>query len=58
MLSHDSRLRCDIVDFYFILYGMKKPLCIPIPELAGLMAPRQEPRGSSSLVSRLYLLFI
>lgn len=30
MLSHDTRLRCDLVDIYYILYGMKRPVCLPI----------------------------
>lgn len=32
----DSRLRCDVVDLYFELYGRKKPVTIPIPELSAL----------------------
>ncbi|CAM1318749.1 TAF2 (predicted), partial [Pycnogonum litorale] len=32
--SHDARLRCSLVDFYFMLYGRNRPGCIPIPELA------------------------
>lgn len=39
MLSHDSRLRCDLVDLYYKLYGSKRPTCLPIPELAGIMKP-------------------
>ncbi|ELT93532.1 hypothetical protein CAPTEDRAFT_221667 [Capitella teleta] len=30
--SHDSRLRCDIADLYFTLYGRTRPACLPIPE--------------------------
>lgn len=37
MLSHDTRLRCDLVDLYYTLYGTRRPLCIPLPELSGLM---------------------
>lgn len=37
MLSHDTRLRCDLVDLYYTLYGSKRPVCLPIPELAGIM---------------------
>ncbi|XP_060530001.1 transcription initiation factor TFIID subunit 2 isoform X2 [Cylas formicarius] len=36
MLSHDTRLRCDMVDLYYALYGTKRPLCLPLPELSGL----------------------
>ena len=31
---YDSRLRCDIVDLYAKLYGRKRPVAFPIPELA------------------------
>lgn len=37
MLSHDTRLRCDIVDLYYALYGTKRPVCIPLIELSGIM---------------------
>lgn len=33
---YDSRLRCDMVDLYFTLYGRRRPQCLPIPELAAL----------------------
>ncbi len=33
---YDSRLRCDVADLYFELYGRKKPVCLPIAELAAL----------------------
>ena len=46
---YDSRLRCDIVDLYFELYGKKKPLCTPIPELAALAPKKVDvPKVSSS----------
>lgn len=28
-LSHDTKLRCDLVDLYYALYGTKRPLCLP-----------------------------
>ncbi|XP_030839037.1 transcription initiation factor TFIID subunit 2 [Strongylocentrotus purpuratus] len=31
--SHDARLRCDVVDFFFALYGKTRPSCLPLPEL-------------------------
>lgn len=37
MLSHDTRLRCDLVDVYHTLYGTKRPVCIPLLELSGIM---------------------
>ncbi|EZA62441.1 Transcription initiation factor TFIID subunit [Ooceraea biroi] len=41
MLSHDAKLRCDLVDLYYTLYGTKIPLCLPIPELAAITKPRK-----------------
>ena len=40
---YDSRLRCDVADLYFKLYGRKRPYALPIPELAML-----HHRGSST----------
>lgn len=37
MLSHDARIRCDLVDLYYKLYGIKRPTCLPIPELVGVL---------------------
>ena len=31
--AHDSRLRCDIADLYYSLYGRSRPSCLPIPEV-------------------------
>lgn len=49
---YDSRLRCDIADLYFELYGRKKPVCIPLPELAAMRPKKveKEKPGSSSEV--------
>merc|ERR1711879_71437 len=33
---YDSRLRCDIVDLYYTLYGRRRPPSLPLPELAAL----------------------
>jgi len=33
---YDSRMRCNMVDLYYTLYGRKRPFCLPIPELAAL----------------------
>jgi len=41
MLSHDAKLRCNLVDLYYTLYGTKTPLCLPIPELAMITKPRK-----------------
>lgn len=37
MLSHDTRLRCELVDLYYTLYGTRRPTCLPVPELAAMM---------------------
>ncbi|XP_017782255.1 PREDICTED: transcription initiation factor TFIID subunit 2 [Nicrophorus vespilloides] len=42
MLSHDTRLRCDLVDLYYKLYGSRRPFCVPVAELAGLLKPQKE----------------
>ncbi|XP_025837308.1 transcription initiation factor TFIID subunit 2 isoform X2 [Agrilus planipennis] len=47
MLSHDSRLRCDLVDLYYILYGIRRPLCLPIKEVEGLLKPQKQQQCSS-----------
>lgn len=36
-LSNDARLRCDLVDLYYTLYGLKRPLCVPLPEIQAMM---------------------
>lgn len=41
MLSHDAKLRCDLVDLYYTLYGMKVPFCLPISELQMITKPRK-----------------
>ena len=38
----DSRLRSDVADLYFELYGRKKPIAVPNPELAMLKPQRVE----------------
>lgn len=47
MLSHDAKLRCDLVDLYYTLYGTKIPFCLPVPELAMLTKPRKAGPPSS-----------
>ena len=36
MSRYDARLRCDIVDLYYTLYGRRRPPSLPLPELAAL----------------------
>nr|CAD7573934.1 unnamed protein product [Timema californicum] len=38
MLSYDSQLRCDIVDLYYTLYGSRRPVCLPIPEIIAILS--------------------
>ncbi|XP_064486844.1 transcription initiation factor TFIID subunit 2-like isoform X2 [Ornithodoros turicata] len=33
-LSHDSCIRCAVVDLYYVLYGRGRPSCLPVPDLA------------------------
>lgn len=42
---YDSRMRCDIVDLYQVLYGRRRPPSLPIPELAALGQPTKAPMG-------------
>ncbi|PSN33564.1 Transcription initiation factor TFIID subunit 2 [Blattella germanica] len=44
LLSHDSRSRCDFVDLYYTLYGTRRPLCLPIPELVAILNVKREER--------------
>ncbi|XP_045542678.1 transcription initiation factor TFIID subunit 2 [Papilio machaon] len=36
-LSNDARLRCDLVDLYYTLYGLKRPVCVPLVEIQAMM---------------------
>merc|ERR1711864_42092 len=38
-----GRLRCDIVDLYYTLYGRRRPPSLPLPELAALGRPAAPP---------------
>ncbi|CAO1304154.1 unnamed protein product [Diamesa hyperborea] len=40
-LSHDTRLRCDLVDLYYALYGTKEPHIMKSTELASLYQPQR-----------------
>ena len=47
---YDSRLRCDVVDLYYELYGRKKPVSVPLPELAALRPQKVEkPKGDKDV---------
>lgn len=51
LLSHDSRLRCDMVDLYYSLYGSKRPMCLPQAELAAMFKPQKVAASSSASTS-------
>lgn len=40
-MSHDTRLRCGLVDVYYSLYGTREPPVIKNPELAALYKPQK-----------------
>lgn len=45
-LTHDTRLRCDMVDLYYAFFGVKEPSAQKNPELASLYQPQKvEPDG-------------
>ena len=47
---YDSRLRCDVVDLYYELYGKKKPVSVPLPELAALRPQKvDKPKGEKEV---------
>lgn len=39
--AHDSKLRCDVVDFYYALYGTRKPHCLSSAEMSDWMKPQK-----------------
>lgn len=41
MLSHDARLRCDMVDLYYALYGSKRPPGMVSAELTAMFRPQK-----------------
>ncbi|XP_022710567.1 transcription initiation factor TFIID subunit 2-like isoform X2 [Varroa jacobsoni] len=40
--SHDSKLRCALVDLYHVLYGRGRPQCLPMPELGVVFNLREK----------------
>lgn len=42
MLSHDTKLRCDLVDLYFTLYESRRPVSLPILELQRIIGKPQK----------------
>ncbi|XP_076340940.1 TATA-box binding protein associated factor 2 isoform X2 [Tachypleus tridentatus] len=49
--SHDSQLRCAIVDLYYVLYGRTRPTSLPIPELAVVLNLKEKKARLNSSVS-------
>lgn len=49
-MSHDTRLRCDYVDVYYALYGVKEAPSIKNPELAALYQPQKVERELSDKI--------
>ncbi|XP_050073652.1 transcription initiation factor TFIID subunit 2 [Anopheles maculipalpis] len=47
-LSHDTRLRCDMIDLYYTLYGVRMPACLSNQELNAILRPQ---KGSSGFYS-------
>lgn len=35
-LPHDSKMRCSLIDLYFVLYGRRQPTCLPTSEVSSL----------------------
>ncbi|XP_061737606.1 transcription initiation factor TFIID subunit 2 isoform X2 [Nerophis ophidion] len=42
--AHDWRLRCDAVNLYYVLFGLTRPSCLPLPEL-GLVLNLKEKKA-------------
>uniref|UniRef100_A0A023F4P3 Transcription initiation factor TFIID subunit 2 n=1 Tax=Triatoma infestans TaxID=30076 RepID=A0A023F4P3_TRIIF len=40
MLSHDSKMRCSVIDLYFTMFGKKRPACLPPPVVAEPSIPK------------------
>ncbi|KAJ8032786.1 Transcription initiation factor TFIID subunit 2 [Holothuria leucospilota] len=49
--SHDCRLRCDVVDFFYKLYGISRPTCLPMPELGMVLNLKEKKTVLHSQVS-------
>uniref|UniRef100_A0AAG5D466 Transcription initiation factor TFIID subunit 2 n=1 Tax=Anopheles atroparvus TaxID=41427 RepID=A0AAG5D466_ANOAO len=47
-LSHDTRLRCDMVDLYYTLYGVRMPHCLANQELESILRPQKVTSSFSS----------
>ncbi|XP_078698884.1 transcription initiation factor TFIID subunit 2-like [Branchiostoma floridae x Branchiostoma belcheri] len=47
-LSYDARLRCDLVDLYYTMFGRARPSCLPPPEF-GLLVNLKEKKAAAVL---------
>lgn len=52
MLSNDSQMRCNFVDFYYALYGSKRPNCLIGSESSSLSHFPKIPKLSAAEVKR------
>lgn len=51
-LSHDSRLRCGVADFYFVLFGRYRPSCLARQDSATMFTIREKkPMLNPAIVS-------
>lgn len=41
LAAYDSKIRCDLVDFYYMLYGVKKPACLSSKEMAEILRQKE-----------------
>lgn len=61
MLSHDAKLRCDLVDLYYTLYGTKVPFCLPVPEITTITKPKKagppSPEREVRLICVMFVLY-
>ncbi|EDW69454.1 uncharacterized protein Dvir_GJ12109 [Drosophila virilis] len=48
-LAYDTKLRCDIVDLYYALYGSKRPNCLQASENQNFYKDLMKENGSSSV---------
>lgn len=41
LAAYDSKIRCDLVDFYYMLYGVKKPACLSSKEIVEMFRQKE-----------------
>ncbi|KAF7989013.1 hypothetical protein HCN44_007323 [Aphidius gifuensis] len=50
-LSHDAKLRCDLVDLYYALYGTNRPLCLSDTKKNGLQESSNDNKKISNNIT-------